>query len=182
MHIIDLTADRPELTEQAAALLVAGFREHWPDAWPEIEDAREEVAECLDPEMICRAAVDDSGLLLGWVGGRPEYDGNVWELHPIVVRGDQQGQGIGRALVADLEDQVRARGGLTISLGTDDVDDSTTLGGADLYTDLWTQIASIRNLKQHPYEFYQRCGYSIIGVVPDANGRGKPDIMMGKRL
>jgi aminoglycoside 6'-N-acetyltransferase I len=182
MPIIDLTADRVDLTEQAAALLVEGFREHWPDAWPELDDARQEVQDCLEPAMICRAAMNEAGLLLGWIGGRPEYDGNVWELHPMVVRADHHRQGIGRALIVDLEAQVRARGGLTLRLGTDDEDYSTTLGGADLYTDLWAQIAAIRNLKDHPYEFYQRCGYSIIGVMPDANGRGKPDIFMGKRL
>lgn len=33
-----------------------------------------------------------------------------------------------------------------------------------------------------PYEFYQKLGYAIIGVVPDANGLGKPDILMAKRV
>jgi aminoglycoside 6'-N-acetyltransferase I len=179
---LTLDPDHADLREQAAALLVAGFREHWPEAWPTIEDAREEVEECLDAEMICRAAVTPDGLLLGWVGGRPEYDGNIWELHPMVVRADQHRRGIGRALVTDLEVQVRGRGGLTIMLGTDDVDNSTSLGGADLYTDLWGQVAAIRNLKGHPYSFYQRCGYTIIGVMPDANGRGKPDIFMAKAI
>ncbi len=44
-----------------------------------------------------------------------------------------QGQGVGRALVADLERLVRDRGGLTLQLGSDDVDNMTTLGGVDLY-------------------------------------------------
>lgn len=182
MRIVDFDPQDNSLIAAAAALLVEGFREHWVDAWPDMESALQEVRECAVPEYICRVALDDDGTLLGWIGGRPEYDGNVWELHPMVVRADQRHKGIGRALVADLEAQVRARGGLTIMLGTDDEDDMTTLGGADLYTNLWEQIAHIRNLKGHPYEFYQKCGYTIIGVIPDANGRGKPDIYMAKRI
>jgi aminoglycoside 6'-N-acetyltransferase I len=44
------------------------------------------------------------------------------------------------------------------------------------------KIANIQNYKGHPYEFYLKCGYTITGVMPDANGRGKPDIIMGKRV
>ena len=106
----------------------------------------------------------------------------MWELPPLVVHPERQKQGSGRALVADFEAQVKARGGLTIQLGSDDEDAMTTLSGVDLYENLWDKIAHIQNLKGHPYEFYQKCGYKIIGVIPDANGRGKPDILMGKRV
>ena len=58
----------------------------------------------------------------------------------------------------------------------------TTLSGVSLYPNPWEHIASIKNLKGHPYEFYQKQGYTITGVVPDANGPGKPDILMSKRL
>lgn len=182
MRIIDLTLDNQQLVHQAAELLVVGFRENWPEAWPNIEEALAEVRDVIAPDHIARAAVAPDGTLLGWVGGLPEYEGNVWELHPIVVRPSLQGQGIGRALIADLEEQVRLRGGLTIMLGTDDVTGMTTLSNVDLYEDLPQKIASIRNLRGHPYEFYQKCGYTIIGVMPDANGHGKPDIYMGKRV
>jgi len=37
-------------------------------------------------------------------------------------------------------------------------------------------------LKQHPYEFYQKQGFVIIGVMPDANGIGKLDILMTKSV
>jgi aminoglycoside 6'-N-acetyltransferase I len=59
----------------------------------------------------------------------------------------------------------------------------TSWSGVDLYgVDLWKAIANIQNYKNHPYSFYENCGYKIVGVVPDANGFGKPDIMMAKRV
>jgi aminoglycoside 6'-N-acetyltransferase I len=48
-------------------------------------------------EHISRLALDVDGTVLGWIGGIPHYRGHVWELKPLVVRLDRQGQGIGRA-------------------------------------------------------------------------------------
>jgi aminoglycoside 6'-N-acetyltransferase I len=182
MRIIDLNSTDEKAIQQVAAMLVEGFQEHWPEAWPDLESALEEVRESFAPDRISRVAVDDSGTVVGWIGGIEQYDGHVWELHPLIVKPDRQTQGIGRALVADLEERVRERGGLTITLGTDDEDDQTTLSAVDLYPNVWEHIARIRNLRGHPYEFYQKLGYVIVGVVPDANGPGKPDILMAKRV
>jgi aminoglycoside 6'-N-acetyltransferase I len=122
------------------------------------------------------------GRVLGWIGAINQYDGHAWELHPLVVASEQRGRGIGRALVEDLEAQVRARGGTTIYLGTDDENGMTSLSGVDLYPDLFGHLQRIQNLKGHPYQFYQKLGYAIVGVIPDANGPGKPDILMAKKL
>jgi aminoglycoside 6'-N-acetyltransferase I len=181
MNIISPTRENEYLLRQAAQLLVDAFCEHWPDAWPTLEDGLKEVQEMLDTERICRVAVDEQGNLLGVIGGIPQYDGHVWELHPLAIQPNMQGKGVGRALVEDFEEQVRLKGGLTITLGTDDDDNMTSLSGVDLYENLWEKIQNIRNLKNHPFEFYQRMGYVITGVVPDANGIGKPDILMSKR-
>lgn len=182
MHITDLTPEHTTQIEQVAVLLVAAFAEHWPNAWPMREEARAEVHASFAAGRISRVALSENGAVLGWIGGISGYDGLVWELHPLAVQPNQQRRGIGRALVADLEVQVRQRGGLTLTLGTDDEDAMTSLGGIDLYPNVWEHIARIRNLRGHPYEFYQRCGFVITGVVPDANGPGKPDILMAKRV
>jgi aminoglycoside 6'-N-acetyltransferase I len=100
----------------------------------------------------------------------------------LVVRGDCQRQGVGRALIAALEEAVKARDGLTIMLGSDDLNNQTSLGGIDLYPNVLEQLANIKNLRGHPYEFYQKAGFTLIGVVPDANGFGKPDILLAKRV
>lgn len=178
MLIRDLTHDD---IEAAAQILVAAFADHWPTAWPTLDEAREEVREALESDRVHRAALSDEGALLGWIGGMHSYS-YVWELHPLAVRPDTQGVGVGRALVADFEAQVRVRGGLTITLGSDDEDGMTSLAGVDLYPDVPSHLARLRNINRHPFEFYQKCGYSVIGVVPDANGLGKPDILMAKRV
>lgn len=182
MKIIGLTPNDESTIDQVAALLVDGFKEYWPKAWPNLESALAEVRDSFGPDRISRIAVDEAGTVLGWIGGIRQYDGHVWELHPLVVRRDWRRQGVGRALVADLEAQVSARGGLTIWLGTDDEHNMTTLAGVNLYPDVWEHVANIRNLQDHPYEFYQKLGFAIVGVLPDANGLGKPDILMAKSV
>ena len=182
MNIVSPMRENERLLEQAAQLLVDAFREHWSDAWPAFEYGLKEVHEMLGPGRICRAAIDEQDNLLGIIGGIPQYDGHVWELHPLAVQPNMQGQGVGTALVIDFEEQVRQRGGLTITLGTDDEDNMTSLSNVDLYENLWEKVRDIRNLKNHPFEFYQKMGYVITGVMPDANGIGKPDIMMSKRV
>ena len=182
MQIIDLAADDRNAIQQVATLLVEGFRSNWPNAWPNLEAALEEVQASLAEDRISRIAIANNNIIIGWIGGISQYDGNVWELHPLIVRSDYQRQGIGKALVTDLEEQVKKRGGITIWVGTDDENNLTSLGGVNLYDNLWERLAKIENLGGHPYEFYHKCGFIIIGVMPDANGVGKPDIYMAKRV
>ncbi len=180
--ILDLDPNNVTQIKQAAQLLVDGFKTFAPSAWPDLPAALQEVHEALETGKICRIALDDAGTVVGWIGGVPHYHGRVWELHPLVVDPTQQGKGIGRALVQDLEALVRQRGGSTIMLGTDDEVGQTSLSGVDLYPTIAHHIQTIRNLDHHPYLFYQKCGFVIYGLLPDANGFGKPDILMAKRV
>jgi aminoglycoside 6'-N-acetyltransferase I len=179
MDIVDLALSPATARERAAVLLVEGFEE--PRGWPDLAVARDEVERVL-AEGFARAALEGD-ILLGWVGGLPEYDGRVWELHPMVVDRQHRRRGVGRLLVEAFEAEVSARGGLTITLGTDDDAFMTSLAGIDLYDDLPRHIAELRDLgRGHPFLFYQRLGYVVTGVMPDANGPGRPDIYMSKRV
>lgn len=182
IQIVDLALASAEVQREAAQLLVDGFREFAPEAWPTLADGIEEVGGMLVEDRIARAALDDSGHVVGWIGGILQYDGNVCELHPVVVRADLQRHGIGRALVQDLEQQAAARGCTVITLGTDDEIGLTSLAGVDLFPNPLEHLTRIQDRGGHPFGFYQKLGYAVTGIVPDANGFGKPDIWMSKRI
>jgi aminoglycoside 6'-N-acetyltransferase I len=182
MRIVDLTRDRQDHLAQAADLLHKGFVGTGSAAWQTPEAARLDVEESLHEDRISRVAVASDDVVVGWIGGIRAYDGHAWELHPLVVRSDQRRRGIGRALVRDLDDQVRRRGGTTIFLGTDDENCRTSVGGVDLYPDVLGALQRIRNRDDHPFTFYEKVGFVIVGAIPDANGFGKPDIFMAKRV
>ncbi len=182
MRIVDLTATDAVLIEQVASILMDGFAATGSTSWRTRAEAIETVQESFGGDRVSRIGLDDTGSVVGWIGGFPSYDGNVWEMRPLVVRRDRRGEGIGRALVADFEARVRERGGVTIYLGTDDENGRTSLGGVDLYPDPLRAAASIANKAGHPFGFYRKLGYVVVGVLPDANGFGKPDIFMAKRV
>lgn len=181
MTIIDV-ADEDSTIGQIAEILIDGFRDTGSNDWATIEPALAEVRSSLGENRISRIAIDEHGEVLGWIGGIEEYGGNVWELHPLVVRRNVQKRGVGRALVEDFERAVKMRGGLTIRLGADDENNRTSVGGVDLYPNVLENLSNIKNLRRHPFEFYRKLGYVVTGVIPDANGFGKPDILMCKRV
>jgi len=179
MKVVDLGHQPESILEQAAALMVDHF--DGPTGWDDLVDARREVRRIL-AEGFGRSALDGD-VLIGWVGGLPEYDGRVIELHPLVVRRESRREGVGRALVEALEEEARRRGAFTITLGTDDDTGMTSLTGADLYADIPGQIANLHDLgRGHPFLFYLKLGFVVTGVMPDANGLGRPDIFMSKRV
>jgi aminoglycoside 6'-N-acetyltransferase I len=179
--IVDLAGQPDSVRAQAAQILVDAFRVMAPGAWPTLAEATDEIGDALTDDKICRVALVD-GRAAGWIGALPLYDQRVWELHPLAVDPARQGQGIGRALVEDLEACVAARGGTTIFLGTDDEAGWTSLAGVDLYPDPLVHLAQIQSIRRHPFTFYRKLGYALVGVVPDANGSGKPDILMAKKV
>jgi aminoglycoside 6'-N-acetyltransferase I len=146
-------------------------------------EAEHETASFLgnDPDRFAMAALDGD-LVLGWVGAVKGYSHSL-ELHPLVVDPPLHGQGIGRFLVQALEARAAADGYLAINLGTDDEVGGTSLFGADLFPNPLAKLATLTATPRgHPFFFYRKLGFEPVGLIPDANGFGKPDILMSKRL
>jgi aminoglycoside 6'-N-acetyltransferase I len=120
--------------------------------------------------------------LVGWIGALRSY-ANGWEIHPLVVAPDYQRRGVGSALLARLEARARDDGILTLFLGSDDDYGGTNLHGRDLWPDVLGHAATAAATPHgHALTFYRWHGYQIVGVLPDVNGRGRPDILLAKRL
>ncbi len=170
-----------EWISQAARILKGTFGELENDTWPDDQSAREEVIECIQEPNLC-IGLCEGDVLLGWIGLRPLYK-TTWEMHPLVVDTQYQRQGIGSALLAEIERLARGKGIIGIVLGTDDEQFRTSLSQVIISREnIWEEIKTIKNLRHHPYEFYEKCGYMIVGIIPDANGKNKPDIWMWKGL
>ena len=165
---------------QAARML----SDELPNGWPTPVDAMHEIKERWKGTAALFLAAIEGGEVIGWGGIlEPHYDGNVFELHPLVVRKDWQRKGIGSALVTVLEDEAREKGGLTLWLGVDDEVDGkeTSFRNADLYDDLPRHMRDFKS-GNNQAAFYLKMGFKIIGVMPDSSGIGKPDIIFGKSL
>lgn len=151
----------------------------WPQSYG--QTATTEVDHLMAPDRLAIAAIDDDELV-GFVGAIPQYGVTGWELHPLIVRDSHRKRRIGARLMTFIENEIASRGGLTVYLGTDDEKFETSLSEGDLFQNPLQAIQEIENRNHHPYEFYQKLGYQIVGVIPDANGWHKPDILMAKRV
>lgn len=175
MIVTEFDREDPSLKVQLADMLALT----WPQAYA--DSATAEVDQLMAPDRLAIAAIDNDELV-GFVGAIPQYGDTGWEIHPLVVRDSHRTQRIGARLMTFIEDEIENRGGITVYLGTDDEKSQTSLSRLDLFADPLTAIREIENLDRHPYEFYEKQGYQIVGVIPDANGWNKPDILMAKRI
>ena len=144
-------------------------------------EARAEVAKIFDDAERLAIAAIDGDRLIGWIGGIRHYNFG-WEFHPLVVDPSWQGRGVGTLLVGALEDEARRAGACTIWLGSDDDFGGTNLFGVDLYPDVLGRLQTLAPASRHPFTFYRRLGYAVVGVLPDVDGVGKHDILMAKRI
>lgn len=173
--LMEITTENEHYANSVKRLLIEAF----PQSYANISS--EEIREYFTDDRILILALYEN-VAIGMVGAIKQYGITGWELHPLIVSKKYQNMHLGTMLLAALESKVKALGGIMIYLGSDDVFNQTTLSNTDLYDHLYEKIQNIKNLDHHPYEFYQKNGYKIVGVFPDANGLGKPDIWLAKRL
>ena len=178
MTIVDMKTLTDVQRTQAAQMLT----DELPQGWATLADALQELKELREKDLdaTLMAAVMDE-VVIGWCGIMPQYNGHVYELHPLVVRHDWQRKGVGTKLMHEAMGIARDKGALTMWLGADDEDGETSLANVDLYDDLPRHIREF-DPGTHQSAFYMKLGFKVVGVVPDANGIGKPDIYMAKRL
>ena len=178
MKIVKFNTLNDSQRTQAAQIMT----DEVPEGWPTLCDAKKEIEECEEnPEFILYAAVQDDEVV-GWVGLEPQH-GKVIDLHPLLVRGDMQRKGIGTKLLEFVEKTAKEKGGKVLILGAGDENDGgeTSFANVDLYENLHEKLANFTP-GTHQTAFYLKCGYTVTGVIPDAYGVGKPDILMAKRL
>ena len=181
MEIVDFGMLPPAAHVEAARILREALA-HLPSAYNAPGEAGAEVAlRCTDTDWPGYPALDGKRLV-GWIGAIRTYS-HGWEIHPLVVTPDRQRRGIGSALMAALEERARRDGVLTLYLGSDDDYGGTNLFGRDLWPDVVGQVATTEvTARGHALTFYRRHGYEIVGLLPDVNGAGRPDILLAKQL
>ncbi len=114
-------------------------------AWSfrEAEDSEQQLDSYIDLGRLWVARTSDGGSI-GHLQAVPR-DADVWEVTNTAVAEGARGQGVGRALLERAVEEARAAGATRVILAT--------------------ATADVGNLR-----FYQRCGFRMTHVVPDAFG------------
>jgi aminoglycoside 6'-N-acetyltransferase I len=168
-------AQAAQILREALSHLTSGYQGPG-EAETEVESRRSN-----SREWVGLAALDGEAVA-GWTGAIRSYS-HGWELHPLVVDPRHQRLGIGSALLAAMEARARAEGVITLYLGSDDDHAGTNLYGRNLFPNVLEHAGRVEAAeKGHAITFYRRHGYQVVGLLPDVNGEGRPDIVMAKRL
>ena len=158
------------------------------EMWPDLDEkmAWETVEFSISNENIC-IGLKVGNELVGWVCLRPEYEKikneETWELHPFAISPKFKRKGYGKILMEEVEKIAQEKNIIGIILSSGDEANKTSLSDEEITGEnIIEKIQNIKNYKNHPYEFYQKCGYSIIGIIPNAYGLKKSDIWLWKDI
>ncbi len=128
----------------------------------EVEVALELIDASLrgDPDYLIQVAQDDDGAVVGYVCyGRTPMTQATWDLYWVVVHAAARGRGVAGALIAAIEDELRASGGGHVRVET-----SETEG-----------YGAARRL-------YDKLGFPLAASLPDFYGPGDALLTFYKRI
>jgi len=172
-----------ELLATLASLSHRAGQQHSPNWLRSVDGAMQEIQQASE-EGILTSVAFDNGVPTGWIAAQHHGYGS-WEIHPLLVDPAAGGRGYGKILVQDIERKIRSHGGISVFLSTSDATHSTNLSDVDLYSD---PLEALRKIDVrdtdcgHAYQFWQRVGFTVVGVIPDAEGCGVPSINLAKKL
>ncbi len=178
--IVNLEPTHSNQIERICKFLPRCFSKYSPSWLPDKASCLEQIQNSFVEGRVSRVMVDDEGNPFGWIGAIQGE--RTWEIHPLAVAPEAQRRGIGKLLVADIERLAEASGAVSVWAGTSDETCSTSFSKFDLYCDLGNALASVEAPDDHAINFWLKIGYSIVGVLPDEEGLGKPGIHFAKRI
>lgn len=179
-----------ELQLQEAATLAFAAMEPVSSAWPTFDACLGDLLDATRREdSLLLAAATPDGRLCGLLSAFPAYVGQILRLDLIAVAPDLQRRGVGSALLGSLQIAARARGFHSVLTSYPDEAGRTPLAGRNLYP---SPLASLSEFDRtaadsplsadSPLAFFLRSGFALTGVVPDAHGAGRPELLLARRL
>jgi aminoglycoside 6'-N-acetyltransferase I len=180
-HVIfDLERSDLKRIKLISEFLPECFKKYAPTWLPDNEACLNQIYSSLDSDRVSRVVLNEDDHPIGWIGAVADED--TWEIHPIAVSPHHQRSGIGRLLVADIENLAREAGAVSVWAGTSDETNSTSFSRVDLYKEPAKAFENIEAPEDHPVNFWLKAGYSVVGVLPDEEGLGKPGIHLARRI
>ena len=180
LRIIDLVESDTTHIDEVVEFVYRCFEKYAPDWFPHIAACHEEIQASFDADRRSRVLLDNQDRAIGWIGAIA--DDNLWEIHPIAVSPIAQRNGYGKMLVEDVVTLARKAGAVSVWAGTSDETNSTSFSKLDLYNDPTVAFQNIEAPSDHPVRFWLTTGFSLVGVMPDEEGFGKPGIHFARRI
>lgn len=177
-QIIDIAYENEELITRLAAITRAAFKETAPNWLTTDELATKQVLASASQNRLGRVSLS-GGNPTGWIAVIQRR--HVWEIHPIAVDPTMQANGTGRNLVEDIAQLARDKKISTLFAATSDETGTTNLYGENLYKDPSTAIKQLDSKGRSPYKFWESVGFTVVGILPDEEGPGKPGIHLARK-
>lgn len=126
---------------------------------------------------------EESERVIAFVGVLRHVFPYAYQIEPLIVKEPFRGQGVGGRLLELIEFKLKDEGVRTLFITGPDTTGETSLYNKDLFDgEGIVHHLSTVDYGHEALSFYTKRGYQVSGVIPEANGAGKPEIMLAKRI